>query len=143
MKVDTILRRKGKVVFKTRSEMSVQCAVDRLRMQDIAALVVVENEEMVGLISEREIVRALSSHGEELLSKQVRDVMTMDIVTCTPDDDLRHVMALMTQRRVRHLPVVRNGRLEGIISIGDIIKHRLAELELETNVLRDTYFATH
>jgi CBS domain-containing protein len=64
-------------------------------------------------------------------------------MTAPPDHDLRQIMALMTQRRVRHLPVVRNGRLEGIISIGDIIKHRLAELELETNVLRDTYFATH
>jgi CBS domain-containing protein len=73
----------------------------------------------------------------------VRELMMEHVVTCAPDDDLRHVMTLMTQHRVRHLVVMDRGRLAGIISIGDAVKYRLEELELETNVLRDTYFASH
>jgi CBS domain-containing protein len=143
MKVENILREKGAKVITTRPTASVKSAADRLRMENIAALVVTENDAVVGLISEREIVRAYSQYGEQLDSKLVKDIMTTAVL-CSPDDDLRHVMAAMTRFRARHLVVtLPDGQLAGIISIGDVVKHRLSDLELETNVLRDAYLAGH
>ena len=84
-----------------------------------------------------------NAYGEELLQKHVDDIMTAAVVTCAPDDTLRHVMGLMTRHHVRHLPVLDHGRLAGIISIGDVVKHRLDELQLEADVMRDAYLSTH
>ncbi len=94
-----------------------------------------------GLISERDIVRGLETHGPELLDLRVSEVMTRPVVTCGPDDTVHAAMNKMTRCRVRHLPVVDAGRLYGIISIGDVVKHRLDELEMETNVLRDAFIS--
>jgi CBS domain-containing protein len=74
---------------------------------------------------------------------QVKDIMTHGLITASPGDDLTHLMRLMTRHRVRHMPVLHNGKLAGIISIGDVVKHRLDDLELEASVLRDVYVATH
>jgi CBS domain-containing protein len=142
MKVENILREKGDNVVTTRPTASVKSAADRLSLENIAALVVTEGEKVLGIISEREIVRAYSRDGEQLESRSVKDVMA-EIVACGPDEDLRNVMATMTRLRARHLVVMRDGRLAGIVSIGDVVKHRLSDLELQTNVLRDAYLAAH
>lgn len=142
MKVDDILRAKGRGVITTRPTVSVKTAADRLRLDNIAALVVMHDDEVVGIVSEREIVRAYSRDGEELASRTVGDVMT-NIVAVSPEDDVRAVMATMTRLRARHVVVMKDGGLAGIISIGDVVKHRLSDLELEASVLRDAYLAAH
>jgi CBS domain-containing protein len=143
MKVEQILRRKGDQVKTIAPETGLKTAAHKLLVEDISSLVVISNGEIVGLLTEREIARGLARHGEELAQMKVRDIMSEHVVACTPDDDLRRVMTLMTQHRVRHLPVIEHGRLSGIVSIGDVVKYRLEELELETNVLRDAYIASH
>jgi CBS domain-containing protein len=97
----------------------------------------------LGMISERDIVHGLAEHGTKLLALPVSQVMTSAGVTCTPEDNVTAVMARMTRYRVRHLPVVEDGRLRGIVSIGDVIKHRLDELEMEANILRETLMISH
>ena len=143
MKVDTVLLKKGSTVITTAPNSSLKHAADRLRAEKIAALVVIEGGAIAGIISEREIVHALSRFGEGAVQKSVGDVMAAGVITCAPDDTLRHVMGLMTRHHVRHLPVLDHGRLAGIISIGDVVKHRLDELQLEADVMRDAYLSTH
>ena len=92
---------------------------------------------VVGLISEREIVHAIVRYGETAISMPVSEIMRHGVITVSPTDTVSHVMSLMTRHRVRHMPVLRDGNLVGIISIGDVVKHRLEDLELEANVLRD------
>ena len=93
--------------------------------------------------SERDIVIGLADEGAELLEKRVIDLMTTPVKTCSLEVKIKDVMAIMTRSRVRHLPVVEDGRLVGIISIGDVVKNRLEEVELEAGVLRDAYIASH
>lgn len=143
MKVETILRRKGADVITVGPDMNLKLAANKLLLANISALVVMEGGEIAGILSEREIARGLARHGETLARMTVRDIMTEHVVTCVPTDDLRQVMTLMTRYRVRHLPVIEDGRLSGIVSIGDAVKYRLEDLEMETNVLRDAYFASH
>ncbi len=104
---------------------------------------VTSNDSILGIISERDIVRAFSQYGDSITSMQVKDIMTHGLITASLGDDLAHLMHLMTRHRVRHMPVVRDGKLVGIVSIGDVVKHRLDDLELEANVLRDVYIAGH
>jgi CBS domain-containing protein len=134
MKVENILREKGDNVITTRPTASVKSAADRLRLENIAALVVTAGDKVLGIVSEREIVRAYSRDGEQLESRSVKDVMT-EIVACSPDEDLRNVMATMTRLRARHLVVMRDARLAGIISIGDVVKSRIDELEADRDQL--------
>ncbi len=143
MNVESILVQKGTDVATIGPEASIKRAADWLRAKNIGALVVARDDAVLGIISERDIVRAFSQHGEEVASMAVKDIMTHGLITVAPGDDLDRVMRLMTRHRVRHLPVTRNGKLDGIISIGDVVKHRLDDLELETNVLRDIYIAKH
>jgi len=96
---------------------------------------------VLGLISEREIVHAFSRHGETAGSMPVKDIMQYGVATVSPDESVSRVMNLMTHHRVRHIAVLRGGELAGIVSIGDVVRHRLEDLELETNVLRDVYNA--
>jgi CBS domain-containing protein len=105
--------------------------------------VVTNDSIIVGIISERDIVRAFSHYGEPVASMQVKDIMTHGLITASLEDDLTHVMRLMTRHRIRHMPVLRDGKLVGIVSIGDVVKHRLDDLELEASVLRDAYMASH
>jgi CBS domain-containing protein len=114
-----------------------------MRAHGIAALVVKSGDVIGGLISEREIVHAISQHGERALSMAVLEVMTRSAITVTPGDSLKRAMSLMTNHRVRHLIVIANGQLVGIVSIGDVVKYRLEDLETESNVLRDAYIAAH
>ncbi len=141
MTIETILRRKGTDVTTIAPEASIKTAADWLCAKNIGALVVASEGAVLGLISEREIVRAFSRYGETAGSMTVREIMQYGMTTVSPDESVNRVMNLMTQHRVRHMPVLRDGKLVGIVSIGDVVKHRLADLELETNVLRDVYYA--
>lgn len=141
MKVASILKVKGTTVVTTPPRTSVAASARLLRDERIGALVVSEHDTVLGIITERDIVQGLADRGPSLLDLPVSLVMTRAPVTCTPDDDIQAVMRQMTRLRVRHLPVMVGGRLRGIVSIGDVVKHRLDELELETNVLRDAFLA--
>jgi CBS domain-containing protein len=143
MSIQTILDRKGAEVFTIGATATVRSAADRMRERSIAALVVKSGDAITGLISERDIVRAVSRHGERALSMEVLDVATHAAITVAPDDTVKRAMTLMTHYRVRHLPVIADGKLVGIVSIGDVIKHRVEDLETESNVLRDAYIAAH
>ncbi len=146
MKVARILEQKGREVVTVRADLGVATAVRRLVLAGIGALVVSEDGEHVdGLLSERDIVRALAEEGGGVMApeRRVGDIMTRQVRVCGVDDEIRQVMDVMTRYRVRHLPVVEDGRLVGIVSIGDIVKNRLEEIELEASVLRDVYLASH
>jgi CBS domain-containing protein len=139
MSIESILRRKGTDVATIAPEASIKRAADWLRAKNISALVVTSENAVLGLISEREIVHALSRYGETAGSMLVKEIMQHGFSTVSPDESVNRVMNLMTHHRVRHMLVLRSGKLVGIVSIGDIVKHRLEDLELETNVLRDVY----
>ena len=140
MKVTEILRSKGADVITIWPGASLRSAVERMAKRNVGALVVVDDEgKVVGMVSEREVVHALAETGERALAEAVADLMPRRLITCGPDDRLADLMAVMTEHRVRHLPVVEDGRLVGLVSIGDLVKARLGELELESNVLRDAY----
>src|SRR6185437_10418007 len=141
MTIESILRRKGTNVTTIAPEASIKRAADWLRAKNIGALVVTSENAVLGLISEREIVHAFSRYGETAGSLPVKEIMQYGVATVSPDESVNRVMNLMTHHRVRHMPVLRDGKLAGIVSIGDVVKHRLEDLELETNVLRDVYNA--
>src|SRR5262245_12822332 len=141
MTVETILREKGSDVATISPDASIKSAADWLLARNIDALVVVSGEPLLGVIAEREIVHAFARYAESATSMLVKDIMSQAPITVTPDDDLNRVMRLMTRHRVRHMPVLRDRKLAGIISIGDVVKRRLDDMELEANVLRDAYIA--
>jgi len=141
MTVETILRQKGSDVATITPEASIKTAADWLRAKQIGALVVTRGEALLGLVSERDIVHAFSRHGEAVASMPVKDFIAQGLITVEPDDSLNHVMRLMTRHRVRHVAVLQDRKLAGIISIGDVVKRRLDNMELEANVLRDAYIA--
>jgi len=143
MTIRAILYRHGAEVITIRANETVRSAADKMRQRGIAALVVKSGDAVAGLISERDIVHAVSQHGERALSMAALDVVTHAIITVSPDDTLKRAMSLMTHHRVRHLLVIETGKLVGIVSIGDVVKHRLEDLETESNVLRDAYIAAH
>jgi len=140
MRVESILHDKGRVVETIRPDAKVLMAVHRMRLQNVGALVVSRDGMQVeGVLSERDIVRGLTRFGADLLEMGVAAIMSRGGPVCSPDDSINAVMAQMTRTRNRHVPVVEDGRLCGIVSVGDVVKHRLQEMELETNVLRDAY----
>ena len=137
MNVETILGTKGRAVATIRPEDTVGAAVEALVSGNIGALVASQDGEAVdGIISERDIVHALARHGTALQALSVAEVMTRSVVTCDPTESVAELMAEMTNRRIRHLPVVQNGLLCGIVSIGDVVKNRLDEIEYEARSLR-------
>jgi CBS domain-containing protein len=121
MNVDSILERKGIEVATIAPKASIKRAADWLRAKNVGALVVTSDEAIVGIISERDIVRAFSEYGEAVASMQVKDIMTHGLITASLWDDLTHLMRLMTRHHVRHMPVIHNGKLAGIVSIGDLL----------------------
>ena len=141
MSVESILRKKGTDVATIAADASVKRAADWLRAKNIGALVVTSGNAILGLVSEREIVHGISRYGEAATSMPVSEIMRHGVITVSPAETVSHAMKLMTRHRVRHMPVVHDGKLAGIISIGDVVKHRLDDLELETNVLRDAHIA--
>jgi CBS domain-containing protein len=133
MNVEAILRAKGRQVATIAPGATVAAAVQQLTSRGIGALVVSAD----GVFSERDIVRGLAEHGVDLLRSSVADLMTRRVITCSPEDSVADLMAQMTERRIRHLPVMRDGALCGIISIGDVVKNRLDEVEFEASSLRN------
>ena len=129
-----------------RPDATVSTAVHRLALERIGALVVSEDgRHVAGIISERDIIRGLADSGGGAAGRRPSrsDLMTHHVQTCTPDDTIKHIMGMMTRHHIRHVPVVDNGQLTGIISIGDVVNNRLHEVELEANVLREAYIAAH
>jgi CBS domain-containing protein len=138
MFIADVLHTKGHRVVKVRTTDTVQAAVNEMAAQSIGA-VIVENEWMrhVGIFSERDFMNAVAEHGARALTLPVEKIMSSTLVTCGPSDRLDAALAAMTMAKIRHLPVVEGGRLVGIVSIGDLVKHRLDEKALEANVLLD------
>jgi len=141
MSVESILRKKGIDVATIAPEANVKRAADWLCAKNIGALVVTRGDAVLGLISEREIVHAISRYGETATSMPVSEIMRHGVTTVSPAETVARVMDLMTRHHVRHMPVIHDGKLAGMISIGDVVKNRLDDLELETKVLRDAYIA--
>ncbi|MGI9483278.1 MAG: CBS domain-containing protein, partial [Hyphomicrobiales bacterium] len=142
MLVNEMLKAKRADVITVKPHETLNTLVHRLAMENIGAVVVSNDGESVdGIISERDVVRGLTRHGPHLLQMTVSEIMTEHVLTCNPDDNIKEIMRLMTQRRIRHLPVVKNGGLIGLISIGDVVKDRLELMQLEANVLRDQLVA--
>jgi CBS domain-containing protein len=144
MSVEQILQSKGRSVATAWPWATVEEAVRRLAGPPrIGALVVCGDAErrLVGMLTERDVVAGLGSEGPGLLRRTVEEVMSRNVPTCSPADSLTQLMAQMTRTRYRHVPVVVAGRVVGLVSIGDVVNHRLRELELETGVLRDLYRA--
>ncbi|HSJ28762.1 MAG TPA: CBS domain-containing protein [Acidimicrobiia bacterium] len=138
MRVKTILSSKGDNVTKVASSDSIRTTLLRLKTHNIGALVVSDDGDTVaGIISERDLVRAMVDHGPALLEMTVAELMTRDVRTCGPEDDIEDVMDSMTHGRFRHMPVLVDGKLVGVISIGDLVKHRMGELVDETKALRE------
>lgn len=146
MKVREILDQKGQRVVTIRPDATISTAIHRMALERIGALVVSEDGAVImGILSERDVLRGLAQDGAAIMNpdQRVADLMTRGVRTCRLDDPVKSVMAEMTRHHFRHMPVVENGRLAGLISIGDVVKSRLNEMELETLVLRDAYIASH
>jgi CBS domain-containing protein len=136
MNVATILKAKGTDVVTASPIISLGEAARLLTSRRIGAVVVMHGQQVLGILSEREIVKAVAVSGAEALDRPVRDVMTSRVVTCDLNDSVDELMDAMTEGRFRHLPVVHDGELVGIVSIGDVVKHRIAETVMETEALR-------
>jgi len=142
MNVRDILRSKGSAVETAAPSTRVSEALTTLDAKRIGAVVVTGDDRAVlGILSERDVVRALARKGPAALDGPVADIMTTEVVTCTGGDSVQWLMERMTEGRFRHLPVVEDGTLAGMISIGDVVKARLAEIEAEAESLRD--YITH
>lgn len=136
MRISDVLRNKGATVATITPETSVAGLLTELCVHNIGAMVVVSPDGLLGIVSERDIVRMLHDVGAELLTRPVSDIMTTLVATCSPEDSVDSLSVLMTNNRVRHVPVVVEGRLAGIVSIGDVVKTRMEELEREQQQLQ-------
>ena len=137
MTVAAMLSQKGREVITTSAASSIAGAIDTLAKHRIGALVVVDHDDrIVGILSERDVVRAIAAQGERVLSTQLSTVMTRAVVTCSESETINEVMTRMTRGRFRHLPVVDGDRLTGIISIGDVVKARIEQVEREAEDMR-------
>ncbi len=138
MFVRDILKLKGGDVVKTGPQEPVVALARALTERRIGAVVVCdESDRMVGIISERDLMRGVAEHDGKVSDLAVAALMTRDVITCAPDDTLPKIMSVMTAKRVRHLPVLDDGRLAGLISIGDVMKYRLEETLLDDEAMRD------
>ena len=137
MYVDTILRKKGDTVIAVEPDCLVSKAAQTLHEKRIgAALVRDKAGDTVGMLSERDIVRGVALNQEACLNLAVSDLMTRPVISCAPSDSIDQIMELMTERRIRHLPVMDRDELVGMISIGDVVKQRISEIEHESEALK-------
>ena len=142
MKIADILNHKSRVVHSVLPWLTVGEVVEQLGRFGIGAVLVCDEKGgLRGIVSERDIVRALGRHGTALLPMPLTEIMTQHVETTTLDESVSRAMARMTAGRYRHLPVVDNGRIIGVVSIGDLVKNRVREMELEVGVLRDRAIA--
>ena len=138
MRVSQLLATKGHDVATISQERSVTDALALLKEHGIGALVVTgAKAPLVGIISERDVVRALATSGESALQQKVAELMTTEVSVCNESTELNELMTMMTEKRIRHVPVVQDGNLTGLISIGDVVKARLEELEHDKKDLLD------
>lgn len=132
MRIADILRGKGSMVATVTPTTTVNGLLTELSTRNIGALVVIDHGAgIVGIVSERDVVRQLQRQGPDLLGRPVADIMSTEVVTCGLGDHIDDLTALMTNNRIRHVPVLDGGRLIGIVSIGDVVKHRMDELQAE------------
>ncbi len=136
MTIRTILQAKGNQVFKTEPEEVLSVVVKQLVYRRCGSLLVCRGDELVGIITERDILRASASDEYNLETTTVAELMTSDLITGTPDDSISETMGLLTERRIRHLPILDDGKLAGMISIGDVVKAQYAKLSIENHYLK-------
>ncbi len=137
MNVESVLNSKGSTVVTARPETPITAIAKLLTDARIGAVVIsADNTRVEGILSERDIVNAVAARGEEALSLPASELMTRNVVTCAPEDHVADLMAVMTEKRIRHLPVVDEGALAGIISIGDVVRCRVQEISAEAEALR-------
>lgn len=137
MLVSHILKEKGDLVFTVGPAETVAAGAALLEARGVGAMVVIaDDRSVVGIISERDIVRVLARQGAAALDLTIADCMTADVIVATPGDTVDSLLARMTDRKIRHLPVLREGRLAGIVSIGDLVKHKILDAEAETSGLK-------
>ncbi len=138
MTIAALLYRKGDRVSTIRSTERIAAAIRQLHDERIGALVVLDRRgKLAGMFSERDVIRALAEDGAQALNYEVHELMTQDVTTCAPEDRIEAAMAVMSTHRIRHLPVMDRGRLVGLVSIGDLLQHRLDEKAVEASVLLD------
>jgi len=138
MRIQDVLRHKGSAVATVPPETSVLELLAALSQHGVGALVVsADGRQVDGIVSERDVVRRLHDSGADLLTRPVSSIMTESVHTCAPEDLIDDLMRAMTERRIRHIPVVVDGTLRGIVSIGDIVKFRIDELETERRQLEN------
>ncbi|MDE0735166.1 MAG: CBS domain-containing protein [Pirellulaceae bacterium] len=136
MTIRTILQAKGNQVFTTEPQETLSVVVKQLVYHRCGSLLVCQGEELVGIITERDILRASAAEEYNLETTTVAELMTSDLVTGTLDDSISETMGLLTERRIRHLPILDDGKLAGIISIGDVVKAQYAKLNIENHYLK-------
>ena len=131
LRISDILRAKGSAVVTAPADATVRELLAALAEHDIGALVVVDGPDVLGIVSERDVARRLNERGAGLLDDRIRDIMTASVLTCRPGDDVDRVAETMTERRIRHVPVLEDERLAGLVSIGDVVKSRIQQLEVD------------
>jgi CBS domain-containing protein len=142
MNIAQILNAKGRAVSTARPDATLSEIIGKLAEKKIGAIVIVgDNGKVAGIVSERDIIRRLGVAGAAALDEPVSSAMTATVITCHESSTLEEMMEVMTQGRFRHVPVIEEGSLVGIVSIGDVVKHHVAEVEMEVTAMRD-YFAT-
>ena len=136
MLVSQILRTKGDTVFTTRPDEALAMVAELLHSRNVGALIVMDAERVVGIVSERDVVRAVAEDGPEALKRPVSDYMTANVHFAEPGETVDSLLGRMTDRRIRHLPVCKTERLVGIVSIGDLVKSKISEVEAEADGLK-------
>jgi CBS domain-containing protein len=140
--IGQILKAKGRAVTTARPDATLLEIARKLAQKRIGAIVIVgDNGEVVGMLSERDMIRAIAEHGEKALKLTASDFMTRTVISCQETNTIEEIMGMMNQGRFRHVPVLEDGALVGIISIGDLVKNHIAEVEMEVTAMRD-YFVT-
>lgn len=142
MRVADILKVKGTAVMTVRPAETIQAVAKRLHQEGVGAMIVSsDGDSLDGIITERDVAISLAVYGKEFQALRASALMRIEVVTCSPESSLAEVARVMTERRLRHLPVKEGKRLVGVISIGDVLKYRLDEVQLESRVLRDIAIA--
>jgi CBS domain-containing protein len=137
MTIKAILAERSSAVISASRGDTVRAVVDLLAEHRIGAVPVVDGDIVVGIFSERDLVRLLAAYGSDSLDRSIDDVMTRTPVTCDSNTNVLGALSLMTQRRIRHLPIVDDGRISGFVSIGDLVKYRIDRIEAEAAAMRD------
>jgi CBS domain-containing protein len=135
VRIADVLKNKGAAVSTITADMIVSELLASLVARNVGAMVVVSSAGLVGIVSERDVVRKLHEHGADMLDWPVSEIMTTRVITCTPGDSVDSLSGLMTTNRVRHVPVIEDGQLVGIVSIGDVVKTRMEELQAQQEQL--------